>query len=211
MNFLNYLIASWPEILHLLIQHIELAGITATLATLVGIPLGIMMARYQWLADTMMFAATIVLTIPSIALLGLMVPVIGIGACPAVIAVLLYSLLPIMRNTYLALSSIEHHVKEAAIGIGMTFWQRLRLVDFPLSIPVIMGGVRTAVVMSISIMTAGAVISSGGLGALMFDAINQSNMPKLIVGSVMISTLAILADMLLKTLQRLLISRGIQK
>jgi ABC-type Fe3+ transport system permease subunit len=95
---------------------------------------------------------------------------------PAITAVFLYSLLPIMRNTYLALENIEAGVKEAGIGIGMTFWQRLRMVDLPLAVPVILGGVRTAVVMNIGVMAIAAVIGAGGLGVLILHAISQSNM-----------------------------------
>ena len=159
---------------------------------------------------------TIVLTLPSIALFGLMIPVFsqfgaGIGPLPAITAVFLYSLLPIMRNTYLALENIEAGIKEAGIGIGMTFWQRLRMVDLPLAVPVILGGVRTAVVMNIGVMAIAAVIGAGGLGVLILHAISQSNMQKLVVGAVMISVLAIIADTLLQRLQKILTPKGVQK
>jgi osmoprotectant transport system permease protein len=103
-----------------------------------------------------------------------------------------------MRNTYLALDGIESGIKEAGIGIGMTFWQRLRLVDLPLSVPVILGGVRSAVVMNIGVMAVAAIIGAGGLGVLILHAISQSNLQKLAVGAVLISVLAIAADMLLQ-------------
>ena len=134
-----------------------------------------------------------------------------IGAVPAITAVFLYSLLPIMRNTYLALRNVDAGIKEAGIGIGMTVWQRLRLVDLPLAVPVILGGVRTAVVMNIGVMTIAAVIGAGGLGTLIIRAIGQSNMMKLLVGAVLVSLLAIVADLLLQALQRLLTPKGVQK
>jgi osmoprotectant transport system permease protein len=115
-----------------------------------------------------------------------------------------------MRNTYLALENIEAGVKEAGIGIG-TFWQRLRMVDLPLAVPVILGGVRTAVVMNIGVMAIAAVIGAGGLGVLILHAISQSNMQKLVVGAVMISVLAIIADTLLQRLQKILTPKGVQK
>lgn len=156
------------------------------------------------------------LTLPSIALFGLMIPFFsrfgqGIGAAPAITAVFLYSLLPIMRNTYLALHNVDAGIKEAGTGIGMTSWQRLRLVDLPLAVPVILAGVRTAVVMNIGVMTIAAVIGAGGLGTLILRAIGQSSMMKLLVGAVLVSLLAIVADRLLQMLQRALTPKGVQK
>ena len=216
MNIFQYLQSDWPNILELTVQHLKLVGIAVSLAILFGVPLGILVVRVRWLAGPLMGLATIVLTLPSIALFGLMIPVFskfgaGIGPLPAITAVFLYSLLPIMRNTYLALENIEAGVKEAGIGIGMTFWQRLRMVDLPLAVPVILGGVRTAVVMNIGVMAIAAVIGAGGLGVLILHAISQSNMQKLVVGAVMISVLAIIADTLLQRLQKILTPKGVQK
>lgn len=216
MNIFQYLQSDWRNILDLTLQHLELVGIAVSLAIAIGVPLGILIVRVRWLAGPLMGLATIELTLPSIALFGLMIPVFsqfgaGIGPLPAFTAVFLYSLLPIMRNTYLALENIEAGIKEAGIGIGMTFWQRLRMVDLPLAVPVILGGVRTAVVMNIGVMAIAAVIGAGGLGVLILHAISQSNMQKLVVGAVMISVLAIIADTLLQRLQKILTPKGVQK
>jgi osmoprotectant transport system permease protein len=216
MTVFDYLSANWPELLQLTAQHVWLVGIAVGCAIVVGIPLGILINRHEWLAAPLLSVATVVLTLPSIALFGLMIPVFsrigqGIGAVPAITAVFLYSLLPIMRNTYLALRNVDPGIKEAGIGIGMTVWQRLRLVDLPLAVPVILGGVRTAVVMNIGVMTIAAVIGAGGLGTLIIRAIGQSNMMKLLVGAVLVSLLAIVADLLLQALQRLLTPKGVQK
>ncbi|MDR5782624.1 ABC transporter permease [Caballeronia sp. LZ065] len=216
MSLTDYLSANWPELLQLTLQHCYLVGLAVGCAILAGVPLGIVMNRYPWLAGPLLGLATIILTLPSIALFGLMIPVFsrfgeGIGAVPAITAVFLYSLLPIMRNTYLALRNVEAGIKEAGIGIGMTAWQRLRLVELPLAVPVILGGVRTAVVMNIGVMTIAAVIGAGGLGSLIVRAIGQSSMMKLLVGAVLVSLLAIVADLLLQALQRVLTPKGVQK
>lgn len=216
MNFFQYIQSDWHNILHLTLQHLKLVGIAVSLAIVVGVPLGIAIIRHRWLASPLLGLATVVLTLPSIALFGLMIPLFsrfgeGIGPLPAITAVFLYSLLPIMRNTFLALDNIDAGIKEAGIGIGMTFWQRLRMVDLPLAVPVILGGVRTAVVMNIGVMAIAAVIGAGGLGVLILHAISQSNMQKLVVGAVLISVLAIVADTLLHWLQRLLTPKGLQK
>ncbi|EJN06158.1 ABC transporter permease [Herbaspirillum sp. YR522] len=216
MDLITYLQQDWHTIVGLTAQHLKLVGIAVGLAILIGVPLGILVVRVRWLAGPLMGLATVVLTVPSIALFGLMIPLFsrfgaGIGPLPAITAVFLYSLLPIMRNTYLALDNIEPGIREAGIGIGMTFWQRLRMVDLPLAVPVILGGVRTAVVMNIGVMAIAAIIGAGGLGVLILHAISQSNMQKLVVGAVLISILAIIADLMLQQLQKILTPKGVQK
>ncbi|MEM5433709.1 ABC transporter permease [Paraburkholderia diazotrophica] len=216
MNLFDYLSANWPELLQLTLQHAWLVSLAVGCAIIAGVPLGVLMSRWEWLAAPLLGIATVILTLPSIALFGLMIPVFsrfgeGIGAVPAITAVFLYSLLPIMRNTYLALHNVEASIKEAGIGIGMTRWQRLRLVELPLAVPVILGGVRTAVVMNIGVMTIAAVIGAGGLGTLILRAISQSSMMKLLVGAVLVSILAIVADLLLQLLQRVLTPKGVQE
>ncbi|OXJ26263.1 choline ABC transporter permease [Burkholderia sp. HI2714] len=216
MSVFDYLASSWPELLQLTLQHIWLVGIAVGCAIVAGVPLGVLINRHDWLAGPLLGVATIVLTLPSIALFGLMIPFFsrfgqGIGAAPAITAVFLYSLLPIMRNTYLALHNVDAGIKEAGTGIGMTSWQRLRLVDLPLAVPVILAGVRTAVVMNIGVMTIAAVVGAGGLGTLILRAIGQSSMMKLLVGAVLVSLLAIVADRLLQRLQRALTPKGVQK
>ncbi|KAF1068057.1 MAG: Osmoprotectant import permease protein OsmW [Pseudomonas citronellolis] len=205
----------WVQVGQLTLQHLTLVSIAVGLAILVGVPLGVLMTRFKWLSGPLQGAATVVLTIPSIALFGLMLPLYskigqGLGPLPAITAVFLYSLLPIMRNTYLALDNVEPGIREAGRGIGMTFWQRLRMVDIPLAVPVILGGVRTAVVMNIGVMTIAAVIGAGGLGVLILNSISQSNMPMLVVGAVLVSLLAIVADLLLQWLQRALTPKGLR-
>ncbi len=216
MTLFDYLRSDWPELLRLTLQHVELVGLAVGAAIVVGVPIGILMSRHRWLASTMLAVGTVLLTLPSIALFGLMIPIFsmigqGIGTLPAVVAVFLYSLLPILRNTYLALINVDAGIREAGTGIGMTFGQRLRYVDLPLAVPGILSGVRTAVVMNIGVMTIAAVIGAGGLGVLILHAISQSNMTKVAVGAVLVSVLAIVVDLLLARLQRALTPKGIQR
>ncbi|WP_150699721.1 ABC transporter permease [Pandoraea terrae] len=211
----EYALANWPRIAALTGQHAWLVSASVGCAVLVGVPLGVLAARYKWLSGGLLGLATVVLTIPSIALFGLMIPVLsiyglGIGAAPALVTVFLYALLPIMRNTCLALRQIDASIREAGVGIGMTFGQRLRLVDLPLAVPVILGGVRTAVVMNIGVMAIGAVVGAGGLGVLILRGINQSDIRQLVVGAIMVSVLAVVADTVLHRLQRVLTPKGIR-
>ena len=205
----------WSQVLSLTGEHIALVGIAVGLAIVIGVPLGILMTRFPWLAGPLQGAATVVLTLPAIALFGLLLPFYsqfgqGLGPLPAVTAVFLYSLLPILRNTYLALSSVEPGIREAGTGIGMSFWQRLRMVDLPIAVPVILAGVRTAVVMNIGVMTIAATIGAGGLGVLILTAISRSDMATLFVGAVLVSVLAIVADLFLQWLQKTLTPRGLK-
>ncbi|CAI3794971.1 Osmoprotectant import permease protein OsmW [Pseudomonas sp. MM221] len=205
----------WAQVLQLTWQHIMLVGIAVSLAILVGVPLGILMTRFPAVAGPLQASATVLLTIPSIALFGLLLPFYskfgqGLGPLPAITAVFLYSLLPILRNTYLALTNVEPGIREAARGIGMTFGQRLRMVELPIAVPVILAGVRTAVVMNIGVMTIAATIGAGGLGVLILTSISRSDMSMLLVGAVLVSLLAIIADLLLQTLQRALTPEGLR-
>ena len=206
----------WAQVLQLTWQHIMLVGVAVSLAILVGVPLGILMTRFPAVAGPLQASATVLLTIPSIALFGLLLPFYskfgqGLGPLPAITSVFLYSLLPILRNTYLALTNVEPGIREAARGIGMTFGQRLRMVELPIAVPVILAGVRTAVVMNIGVMTIAATIGAGGLGVLILAAISRSDMSMLIVGAVLVSVLAIIADLLLQWLQRSLTPKGLLK
>ena len=205
----------WAQVLQLTWQHIMLVGVAVSLAILVGVPLGILMTRFPAVAGPLQASATVLLTIPSIALFGLLLPFYskfgqGLGPLPAITAVFLYSLLQIMRNTYLALTNVEPGIREAARGIGMTFGQRLRMVELPIAVPVILAGVRTAVVMNIGVMTIAATIGAGGLGVLILTSISRSDMSMLLVGAVLVSLLAIIADLLLQTLQRALTPEGLR-
>lgn len=215
MSIFSYIASEWKFILTLTMEHISLVGVAVGLAILFGVPLGILMTRFRWLASPVLALATVILTLPSIALFGFMIPIFsmfgaGLGKGPAITAVFLYSLLPILTNTFTALDNVDSGIQEAGIGIGMTFWQRLRMVDLPLSVPVILGGVRTAVVMNIGVMTIAAIIGAGGLGVLILRAISQSSSEKLIVGVLAISSLAIIVDLFLQWLQKKLTPKGVR-
>ncbi|MGC1065288.1 osmoprotectant ABC transporter permease OsmW [Pantoea agglomerans] len=215
MDTLHYIMDNWSTLLTLSWQHSWLVLVAVGLAIVIGVPLGILIVRVRWLATPILGIATVVLTIPTIALFGLMIPLFsligqGIGALPAITAVFLYSLLPIVRNTHTALENLPDGLREASRGIGMTFWQRLRWVEIPMALPVIFGGIRTAVVMNVGVMAIAAVIGAGGLGQLLLDGISGSDIRMLIAGALMICLLAIFLDWLLHRLQQALTPKGIR-
>ncbi|NWA60000.1 osmoprotectant ABC transporter permease OsmW [Pantoea sp. B9002] len=215
MDTLHYIMNNWHTLMTLTWQHTWLVLVAVGFAIIVGVPLGILIVRFKWLATPVLGIATIVLTIPTIALFGLMIPLFsvigqGIGALPAITAVFLYSLLPIVRNTHTALENLSPGLREAGRGIGMTFWQRLRWVEIPMALPVIFGGIRTAVVMNVGVMAIAAVIGAGGLGLQLLDGISGSDVRMLIAGALMICLLAIVLDWLLHRLQSALTPKGIR-
>lgn len=196
------------------VEHISIVAVAVTIAVLTGVPIGLAITQSRRAADVVLYIASMVITIPSIALFGLMIPLLspfghGIGYVPAVIAVILYSQLPIIRNTYTAIANVDPALREAGVGMGMSAFQRLGQIEIPLAIPVIMAGVRTATVMNIGVTAIAAYIGAGGLGTFISRGISQSDPRQLITGAVAVSLLAITVDLLLALLQRALTSKGL--
>jgi osmoprotectant transport system permease protein len=215
METLKFILDNLPAIGERTVQHISIVGVAVSLAILTGVPLGIAITQNKRAADIVLYIAAMIMTIPSIALFGVMIPVLsligqGIGYLPAVIAVLLYSQLPIIRNTYTAISNVDPALREAARGMGMSSLERLRQVEIPLAIPVIMAGVRIAVVINIGITAIATYIGAGGLGAFISRGISQTDPRQLITGALAVSLLAIAADYLLLWLQYKLTPKGIR-
>ena len=196
------------------IEHVSIVAVAVSIAIVTAVPIGIAITQSKRAADAVLYLASMTITVPSVALFGLMIPLLspfghGIGYVPAVIAIILYSQLPIIRNTYTAIVDVDPALREAGIGMGMSAAQRLRQVEIPLAIPVIMAGVRTAVVMNIGVTAIAAYIGAGGLGTFISRGISQSDPRQLITGAVAVSLLAIAVDLLLALVQRLLTSKGL--
>jgi osmoprotectant transport system permease protein len=216
MEVASYAIANWDLILSRTGQHIAIVGVAVGLAILTGVPIGIAITRSERVAAAVLYAASIIITIPSIALFGMMIPVLslighGIGYLPAVIAVLLYAQLPIIRNTYTAIANVDPALREAARGMGLTHLQRLREVELPIAVPVIMAGVRVAVVMNIGVAAIAAYIGAGGLGVFISRGISQTDPRQLVTGAIAVSVLAVAADYALLGVQRLITSPGLRE
>lgn len=212
MEILTYAADNLDLIAQLTLEHVVIVLVAVGGAILTGVPLGIAIAQRPALAAPVLGVAGVITTVPSIALFGLLLPVLalvgqGIGAVPAMIAVFLYAHLPIVRNTYTALVGVDPALREAARGMGMTRRQRLRQVELPLATPVILAGVRTAVVTNIGVTAIAAYVGGGGLGTLISRGVSQSDPRQLVTGAVAVSLLAIAADLGLLWLQRRL-ARG---
>ncbi len=197
---MDYLRENPDRVWELTQQHIELVAYTMFFAILIGVPLGIVVTRVRWLEGPVIGATGVLYTVPSLALFAILIPYTGIGASTASIALVLYSLLAIVRNTVAGIDGVPPATLDAARGMGMTGAQRLFLVELPLALPVILAGVRLATVAAIGIATIAAVIGAGGLGRLIFDGIRLIDPEPIIAGAVAASALALAADWLLARL-----------
>lgn len=192
-----FLIKYAPEILQHTLEHLFLVSIAIVIAILIGIPLGILITRITSLRQPILIIANILQTIPSLALFGLLIPVPfigGIGATPAIVALTLYSFLPIIRNTYTGITNVDPAIREAGRGMGMTDTQLLLQVEIPLAMQVILAGVRVATVIAIGIATIAAAIGAGGLGELIFRGISVVNNDLILAGAIPAAVIALIAD-----------------
>lgn len=203
------------EILTLTGQHIELTLVSVGAAILFSVPAGIALTRSRRLAASVLGFASVVQTVPSLALFGLVIPILMavslpiIGFFPAFLALFLYALLPILRNTYTGIRQVDPAIREAAEGMGMTDMQILRKVELPLSLSVIMAGIRTSVVISVGVATLAALIGAGGLGELIFRGLRTINYKLMLAGAVPAALMALFFDILLGRIEMWLTPRGI--
>jgi osmoprotectant transport system permease protein len=205
MNALQFIAQNRTEVLELTAEHLWLVGASIALAVLIGIPLGILITRWPLLNKPVLGGANIIQTIPSLALFGFLLPAPWIGARAdrlAILALTLYALLPLIRNTYTGIKGVDRAVVEAGRGMGMTDRQLLWQVELPLALGVIIAGVRVAAVISIGLATIAAAIGAGGLGEYIFRGLAMVNNQVILAGAIPAAALAILADVSLGWLEK---------
>jgi osmoprotectant transport system permease protein len=214
MRFLDYLGFRWYHILRLASEHAVITAVTVLIATALGVGLGIAVYRTDRPRQVVVGIASVLLTIPSLALFGLLIGLFGLGAAPVVIALVMYSLLPVLANTIAGLRGVDPAVVEAARGMGMPRAERLLRIELPLAWPVIITGMRVSTVMTIGIAAIGAYIRGPGLGQDIFTGLARIGSPQAInyvLGGVLgIVALAILFDLFYVLLNRLTTSRGVR-
>ena len=202
---LSFLVERRSELAGLVVQHLILVLLSTAVAVAIGVPVGILLTRRRGLARPVLAAAGVLQTIPSLALFGFLIPlplVGGIGARTAIVALVLYALLPIVRNTYTGILQVDPAVSEAATGLGMTDGERLRLVELPLALPVVLAGVRIAAVVSVGTATIAAAVGAGGLGTYVFRGIATVDTRLILAGAVPAAALALAVDALLARVER---------
>lgn len=205
MTFWQFLQLNWPELLGLIREHIVLVFSAILIAVIIGVPAGIALTRYRGLRGPVLGLANVMQTIPSLALFGFLIPlpfIGGIGTRTALVALVLYSLLPIIRNTVTGILGVEPSVREAAVAMGMTSGQVLRQVELPLAMGVIVTGIRVATVIAVGVTTIAAAVGAGGLGVYIFRGLRQYDNNLLLAGAISAALLALAADFLLGLLER---------
>ena len=214
MNFFEYMAYSWDHVLELAIGHALVVAISLALDVVIGVSLGVLVYRRERVANVALAITSIFLTIPSLALFGIFIPIFGLGYLPAVVALVMYGLLPILRNTVTGLQSVDPAVAESAQGMGMSARERLLRIELPLAWPVIIAGVRVSTMLLLGIAAIAAVVNGPGLGEDIFAGlarIGGANALNLVLGGTLgIIVLAILFDTFFNVLGRLTTSRGIR-
>lgn len=210
-KFEQFVVSRQGEIINLTAEHIKLTVFAVIIAIIVGVPLGVLISRYKKLAGPVIGLANIIQAVPSLALLGFLIPLFGIGSTPAILMVFLYSLLPIIKNTYTGLMNISPDVIEASKGMGMTNKQVLKLVQIPLALPVIMTGIRISAVTAVGLMTIAAFIGAGGLGDMVFSGVQTVNNNMILAGAIPACLLALLMDFIVGKIEQGVTPQGIRK
>ncbi|WP_040213431.1 glycine betaine ABC transporter substrate-binding protein [Clostridium polynesiense] len=209
-TFWNFVLSRKEEIIKLIVEHIELTFLAVLFSLLIGIPLGILITRIKKLATPVLSIASIIQAVPSMALLGFLIPVLGIGSKPAIAMVFLYSLLPIVKNTYTGLMNINPDTLEAAQAIGLTKGQILKMIQIPLALPVIMTGIRISAVTAVGLMTIAAFIGAGGLGYMVFSGVQTVNNNMILAGAIPSCILALLMDYVIGKIETIVTPKGIK-
>ena len=205
MSFWRFLQLNWSELLSLVQQHVVLVFIAILIAVVIGVPTGVLLTRYRSLRGPVLGVANVMQTIPSLALFGFLIPlpfIGGIGTRTALVALVLYSLMPIIRNTVTGILGVDPNVREAAVAMGMTSSQVLRQVELPLAMGVIVTGIRVATVIAVGVTTIAAAVGAGGLGVYIFRGLRQYDNNLLLAGALSAALLALAADFFLGLLQR---------
>ncbi len=198
---MTWLLNNPDTLFEALVQHVVLVAEALLISLAIALPLGIWSARRPRASAVILLATGLLYTVPALALFALLVPVLGLGAGPALVAIVMYSLLVLVRNVGVALRGVPADILEAADGMGFGRWRRLVGIELPLAAPVILAGIRLTVVTQISVATIGAFIGAGGLGDLIFQGITQDIGEKVVAGAVTASLLAIAADEALRRLE----------
>lgn len=191
-------------------QHIFLSFVALIIAIVIAVPLGMFVSKYRRLAEPIIGVTAVLQTIPSLALFGFLVPIIGIGSKTALVALVIYALLPIVRNVFTGITSVDPSIIEAGSGMGMTPNQVLFKIELPIALPFIMAGIRTATVLTVGIATLATFVGAGGLGDIIYRGLQSYNNALVFAGAVPVALLAILFDVLLKFVEKSVTPKGLK-
>ncbi|MFA9423067.1 MAG: ABC transporter permease [Sedimentibacter sp.] len=208
INLYELFVSRKAFFLELVVQHITLSAVAILIITIIGITIGTLISKSKKAADIVIGITNFLYTIPSIAMFGFFVSLTGIGNTTAIIALVIYGLLPVIRNTYVGLKEVDAQIIEAAVGMGSTPWQLLWRVQFPLALPMIIAGIRNMVVMTIALAGIASFIGAGGLGIAIWRGITTNNDQMTILGSFLVALLAICSDAILGIFEKRILRRN---
>lgn len=191
-------------------EHIYISYLAVFLGIIVAIPLGVALTRVPRIAQWVIGSVSVLQTIPSLAILAFFIPFLGIGTVPAVVALFLYSVLPILRNTYTSVKEVDASLIEAGRGMGMTTWERIKGIELPLASPIIMSGIRVSSVYLIGWAALASFIGAGGLGDFIFSGLNLYDTAFIIAGAIPVTILAILTDIIFGRIEKVVTPKGIR-
>ncbi len=213
MDFLRYLVERWDHLLELTIEHAQVVVISLVIATTIGVLLGILTYKNQQAAGLVLAVTGVFLTIPSFALFGILIPILGLGYQPTVVALVMYALLPIVRNTIVGLNSVDPAITESAQGMGMSRWQRLFKIEMPMAWPVILTGVRVSTLLIVGIAAIAAIVGGPGLGDDIFSGLarigSSTAMDLVLSASLGVVILALIFDAVFALIGKLTTPRGL--
>ena len=210
MNFFDTLISRQEMIQTAFLEHIYLSFVAVAIGIAIALPTGILIARYRRFAEPIIGVTAVFQTIPSLALFGFLVPLLGIGSPTALIALIIYALLPILRNTYTGITGVDSSIIEAGRGMGMTRTQILKQIELPLALPFIMAGIRTATVLTVGIATLATFVGAGGLGDIIYRGLQSYNNSLVLAGALPVALLAIGFDLILKWIEKRTTPKGLK-
>lgn len=191
-------------------EHFYISFSALLLGVIIAVPLGILLSKTKTVAKIVLTVTSVLQTVPSLALLAIMIPFLGVGKVPAIFALCIYSLLPILNNTFIGMQSVNQNIKAAGTAMGMTPLQSMRMVELPLAMPIIMSGIRLSAVYVISWATLASYIGAGGLGDFIFNGLNLYKTELIVGGALLVTALALLVDFLLSGFERFMIPKGLR-
>ncbi|MFE2777389.1 MULTISPECIES: ABC transporter permease [Lactobacillales] len=197
----EFIASQGSEVIRLLWEHIYMSLISLGIGVIVAVPLGILLSQVPKVANVVISIVSVLQTIPTLALLALMIPFLGVGKVPAIVALFIYSLLPILRNTYLGMSNVNPDLLDAAKGMGLKRMQIIRQVQLPLAVPVIMAGIRLSTVYVIAWTTLASYIGGGGLGDMIFNGLNLFRPDLILGGTIPVTILAVIVDLVMARIE----------
>lgn len=210
MNFFEYVVARHEKIISLFLEHTKITFEALLFAILIGVPIGILISTNKKLSKAVLAVINAIQAVPSLALLGFLIPLVGVSEKTAIILVVMYAILPIVKNTFVGLVNIAPETLEVASGLGLTKWQVLFRVQIPMAMPVIMAGIRISAVNSVGLVTIASYAGGKGLGFLVYSGINTVDINMILAGAIPAALLALAMDLVVGGIEKILVPAGIQ-